>query len=152
MIKIKEWFYKFFISHFYLKEKKEIYDRGYAHGIEDQRLKDEIDALERMKSWTIDPQQVIGYLQNGTIMLGGEQVTERQLKNLKAEIRTLNEFEIYGIFINTVRKLALDKAVITATDLYSPKGNEMVLAGKMMVYNLDVLRTIISRIDKAKIK
>jgi hypothetical protein len=152
MQSFKDWIYKTFIHQLYVKSTKSAYDMGYLNGLKEQRLKYELDALERMKSWTIDPEKVIGYMQNGTILLNGQEISERQLKNLKAEVRGLKTFELYEIFINTVRKLAIDKAVLKASDLYSLKGNEEVLAGKMMVFNLDVLSTIVNRIDKAKIK
>lgn len=148
---MKDWLYRKFFQKQYLKWSKQGYDRGYSHGKEDQRLSDELQSMEMVKSWLIDPDKVFSTTKTGIIMLNGKQITSVELKNLKAEVRTFQNFMLYGILVNSIRKLAIDKAVLTATDLYSPKGNEQVLAGKMMIYNIDIIQTIINRIDKAKI-
>lgn len=105
-----------------------------------------------LESWSVSPEAVFSVTKTGLIMLNGEQITTQELKNLKSEVRALKEFQIYRILQHTLRQKAIEKAVLTSTDLYSLKGNEQVLAGKMMVYSLDILKTIIESVDKAKLK
>lgn len=85
-------------------------------------------------------------------MLNGQQITTPELKNLKSEVKALKEFQIYKIIQSTLRQKAIEKAVLSSTDLYSLKGNEQVLAGKMMVYSLDIIKTIIQNVDNSKLK
>lgn len=151
MQKIKDWIYRTLLRQQYLKWQKEGYNRGFDHAAEHYRLSHDIQSQKLIESWVIDADKVFSFTKAGMITLRGEQITEKELRNLKAEVRTFKQFEIYLLFINTVRKLAVDKAILQSTDLYSPKGNEQVLAGKMMVYDLDVLKTILERIDKAKV-
>lgn len=113
------------------------------------RLSKQVNPIE---SWSVNPQSVFSVSNTGLILLNGEQITSQELKNLKSEVRALKEFQIYNILQNTLRQKAVEKAVLTSTDLYSLKGNEQVLAGKMMVYSLDILKTIIESVDKAKVK
>lgn len=106
---------------------------------------------DMQESWFVDPEYIFGLSKGGLITLNGNQITTQELKNLKSEIRALKEFEIYKILQTTLRQKAIEKAVLTSTDLYSLKGNEQVLAGKMMVYSLDIIKTIINDIDAAKL-
>lgn len=103
-------------------------------------------------SWMVDPNYVFSIGKTGMILLNGDQITSQELKNLKSEVRALKEFEIYKILQATLRQKAIERAILTSTDLYSLKGNEQVLAGKMMVFSLDVIKTIINDIDAAKMK
>lgn len=164
MNKIKKWWNKpkEIISQFHNgleAGKKEGYERGVADS-EDSMSKlrtyylGEITKLknDEAKSWLVDPEFVFSVSKAGNALLNGDQITTAELRNLKAEVHALKEFQIYKILQNTLRQKALEKAVLTSTDLYSLKGNEQVLSGKMMVWNLDVLKTIVNSIDKAKIK
>jgi len=103
-------------------------------------------------SWFVDPEKVLTVNASGLVFLKGEQITERELLNLKSEIRSIKGMQFYDLVQNTIRAKAVEKAVLTSTDLYSLKGNEQVLAGKMMIYNLDIIKTLVEKIDKAKIK
>lgn len=112
----------------------------------------QIEELKKndISKWLVDPDWVFALSKSGLVLLNGEQITTAELKNLKSEVRAFKEFQIYKILQNTLRQKAIDKSVLASTDLYSLKGNEQVLGGKMMVYNLDIIQTIINRIDKAK--
>ncbi len=107
---------------------------------------------EKANSWLIDPDYVFSVGKSGQIILDGAQITTPELKSLKSEVKALKEFRLWKIIQSTLRTKAIEKAVLTSTDLYSLKGNEQVLAGKMMVYNLDIIKTIITAIDKANMK
>lgn len=108
--------------------------------------------LERQKSWHVDPDYVFAISKNGNILLNGQQITTPELKNLKSEVRALKEFQIWKVIQSTLRQKAIEKAILNSTDLYSLQGNEQVLAGKMMVYSLDIIKTIIANVDSSKIK
>lgn len=144
------------------KDLQKEYSRGYNAGLDhaDQQLQDirsyymiEIEKIKNkhLESWHVEPDLVISVNKTGLILLNGEQLTIPELKNLKSEVHALKEFQIYKILQNTVRQKAIEKAILASTDLYTPKGNEQVLAGKMMVYNLDIIKTIIDQVDKARV-
>ncbi len=140
---------------------KSEYDRGFRAALEQSEASmdtlrgyylSQIEDLKKkdLSMWLVDPDWIFAVTKGGLIQLNGEQVTTQELKNLKSEVRALKEFQIYKIMQNTIRQKAIEKAVLVSTDLYSAKGNEQVLGGKMMVYNLDIIQTIMNRIDKAK--
>lgn len=106
---------------------------------------------EEIASWFVEPYYVFSVSKSGSILLNGEQITLQELKNFKSEVRALKDMQVWRIVQNTIRQKAIEKAVLTSTDLYSLKGNEQILAGKMMIWNLDVIKTIIDDIDKAKL-
>lgn len=101
-------------------------------------------------TWYVDPELVFAVTKTGLIQLNGKQVTAMELKNMKSEVRAMKEFTVYKVIDMTLRQKAIEKAVLTSTDLYSLKGNEQVLAGKMMIYNLDIIKTILNAIEKSK--
>lgn len=109
------------------------------------------NSVDPALSWMVDPNYVFAIGKAGQILLNGDQITTAELKNLKSEIRAFKEFHIYKIIQSTLRQKAIEKAILASTDLYSLKGNEQVLAGKMMVFSLDVIKTIVEDIDKARL-
>ncbi len=104
----------------------------------------------QLAQWSVDPDYVFSVSKTGIIMLNGQQITIRELKNLKSEVRAIKEFQIWKVLQNTLKQKAIEKGMLQATDLYSLAGNEQVLSGKMMIFNLDIFKTIIDRIDSAK--
>lgn len=132
-------------------EKQECLDRELLNR-RVRMLTDEIDRLKSPNSWLVDPESVFSISKTGLIMLNGAQITDRELKNLKSEVRALRDFELFKVLQNTLRQKAVEKALLSSTDLYSLKGNEQVLAGKMMIWSLDIIKTIVNDIDKAKTK
>lgn len=103
-----------------------------------------------LEKWSIDPDYIFSVSKTGLVMLNGQQVTSSELKNLKSEVRAIKEFQIWKVLQNTLKQKAIEKGMLQATDLYSLAGNEQVLSGKMMIFNLDIFKSIIERIDKAK--
>lgn len=106
----------------------------------------------KAESWLVDPDYVFAVGKSGQILLNGVQITTPELKSLKSEVKALKEFKIWQVIQSTLRQKAIEKAVLNSTDLYSLRGNEQVLAGKMMIFNLDIQKTIINAIEKAIIK
>lgn len=148
--KFKDWLYRCFLAKKYLEWKQKHYAQGYEHAKADADHWWKSKVSEMEKSWFVDPDNIFSIGRTGFIMLGGQQIGDKELANLKSEVRALKSMQIYEIMQHTTRQKALERSVIGATDLYSAKGNEQVLAGKMMVYSLDIIKTVIDRIDKAK--
>ena len=154
LTKIKNWM---------SKPSKDRFNEGYTKGMQDsddsmRKIRayymDEIEKIKnkQLESWMTDPNFVFSVSKTGLVLLNGEQLSTPELKNLKSEVRALKEFQIYKVLQHTLRQKAIEKAILTSTDLYSPKGNEQVLAGKMMIYSLDIVKTIIESVDNAKVK
>lgn len=161
--KVYNFLFTQFLSQRQLSLLKQSYKKGYNHASADNEMKyrDEIKILidqyevklnSMLESWFIDPEKVFTVTKTGIIMLNGQQITTMELNNLKAEVRAFKSMQIYEIVQHTVRQKAIEKAILTSTDLYTQKGNEQVLAGKMMIWDLDIIKTIIKRIDEAKVK
>lgn len=138
----------------YRKEVEERYEKHLKSMEADFRIMIDFEKnklVEQNKNnWLVDPEMVFSVSKAGNVMLGGQQITANELKNLKAEVKALKDFEIWKVLQHTLRAKAIEKAVLTSTDLYSLKGNEQVLGGKMMVFSLDVMKTIIQNIGSAK--
>lgn len=142
--KIKNWIYKDYIR------KCEVTHTFKQSEMYKLRIEQLIVQQTQKESWLVDPEYVFAVSKTGLVQLNGQQITSLELKNLKSEVRALKDFSIWKIVLATLREKAIEKAVLTSTDLYSLKGNEQVLAGKMMIYNLDIIKTIIDKIEKAK--
>ncbi len=148
---------------------KKVYQSGYEEGkastafardqltgayemrIKAMQAEMEKSRMDYLSLWMVDPNYVFSVTKTGIILLNGVQITNQELKNLKSEIHALKEFEIYKVLQNTLRQKAIEKSVLFSTDLYTQKGNEQVLAGKMMIFSLDIIRTIINDIDRSKL-
>lgn len=76
------------------------------------------------------------------LFLNGELVTENEAKSLKEEVRFLKNTRLWSIFQNTLANQAR-KTMFELSKDYDDMRN-----GKMMLYNLDVQKNILSAIDK----
>lgn len=90
----------------------------------------------------VDAREVVVVTQDHKLFIGGEQLTEIELKNLQAEVKALKTFRIWSLFQNTVKQKAIETGFIKAETW------ERTMAGKMMLLNLDVLRSIVDAIEK----
>lgn len=81
----------------------------------------------------------------GVIKLRGEQLSDLEVQELKAEVASFSRFRLWKIFHETLRQTAIDKAISQSTDF------DQVLAGKMMLYNLLVQKMVMEAITKAKV-
>lgn len=84
----------------------------------------------------IDPTQVLQVAKNGMLLLNGEPITEIELTNLQQEVKALKNFRVWRIMQETVRERAIEKGLLTSTKW------EETLAGKMMIHNLGLLKSI----------
>lgn len=150
--KIKDWIYRKLIQKQHLRWSFDAQKKGYAHGYEDARLKFAMEEQKMLEKWFVDPDKVFSISKSNNIMLNGKQITDKEFRNLQAEVRAIKTMQVYEILQNTLRQKAVEKGVLQSSDLYSLKGNEQILASKMMIFNLDVEKSIINRIDAYKWK
>ncbi len=93
----------------------------------------------------IDPYHVLTYVEKiGVLKLGGEQLSDREVEELKAEADYFTRTRLYRIYHETLRQKAVEKGFYESTD------QDQVLAGKMMVHSLAVQKMIIAAILNAK--
>lgn len=76
------------------------------------------------------------------LYISGAPIGEVELQNLKQEVRTLKQLHIWRIMQETVRNEAIEYGFFSSTDW------ERTLAGKMMVHNLGLLKSMVDAIEK----
>ena len=103
------------------------------------KLNTSLDAREVLAGMANEKGETVG------LTLGGEKLSDEAIKELKGEIDYLKKTRIWSILNETVRKLAIDKAINQSTDF------EQVLSGKMMLHDLGIINSIIGAIDSVKI-
>ena len=79
-------------------------------------------------------------------LLGGEKVSKEYLSRLKSDANILKDMEIWKIFEHTIRAQA-HKAMFVKSENF-----EDVLAGKLMLYNLDVQRKIVDTLSEINLQ
>lgn len=142
---LKRWFYKSFVQKYFIEAIQEARDKGLRYAKTDRdeevsRLKSQMNEFHR--NWYLSSEDVVSVDKSGTIiLLGGEKITEAELKNLRAEVKTLKNFRIWKIFQETLRQKAIEKAVLNSTD------REQTLAGKMMIHDIGVMKSIVALFD-----
>lgn len=128
-------------------DKRLEYQRGYEDG--QQKSEQLIDKLatDRYtdKHWLVNPVNVLYASESGQVFINREPITKDEIKVLKEEIRYLTNCRIWSIFQETLRAKAIEKAVMHSTNF------EQVLAGKMMVHNLGIIKSIVETIEKLKV-
>jgi len=105
---------------------------------EDEVLKKATE-LYTAKNWLVNPYEVMECDKKG-LKINGEAVTEIELKNLKQEVKTLEQFRIWQIIQETLKQKAIEKAVLQSENY------EQVVAGKMMIHNLGIIKSIVNLI------
>ena len=97
---------------------------------------------------TVDPNHFVSFVEKKgsptIVKLAGQQISDVELRNLQAEIKTLKTFRIWSIFQNTIGEYARQVMFERSKDFEDMK------SGKLMLYNLEVLRDIIKKIEDAK--
>lgn len=78
------------------------------------------------------------------MLLGGELLTEVDLKNLQAEIKALKAFRIWSIFQQTLKQKAIQMGLVESETW------ERTMSAKMMLLNLDVMKSIVDVLEQAK--
>lgn len=147
--KVKDWLYKKFISKGLQEVRKEARESGYSHGYYDaekiyKEKEKHLSLLE--KEWTIDPEEVVHITEAGLIFINGTQISDIEIKEIKAEARALKNFRIYKIFQETLKQKAVEKSVLQS------KNFEEVLAGKMMIHSVGIIKSIVDLFDKYILK
>lgn len=90
----------------------------------------------------VDPQEVVLVNQSNELFVGGVKLTDIELKNIQAEVKALKSFRLWSLFQNTVKQKAIETGFVKAETW------ERTMAGKMMLLNLDVLKSIVDSIER----
>lgn len=77
---------------------------------------------------------------NGLVYLNGEQISDQELFNLAEETRALETWKVWGIVQNTLSDMARKTMNEKATTY------EDMMSGKLILYALDIQRSILSSI------
>lgn len=117
---------------------KKTYNEGFEKGVQETAEK---FAEIRMREWQVDKYNVLE-IKNGKVFVGGEALVEAEINKLQAELKALEEFRIWNIMQETIRQKAVEKAVLHSENW------EQVLAGKMMIHNLGIIKSILEVIKK----
>jgi len=155
LVKIKELLYRKLLSDQYLKWRMEAQKRGYEQGYADaeEQYKAELEFHKErysliQREWVVDPEDVLTVNDKGIILLNGEQISDLEAKELKAEAKAIKNFRLFKILQETLRQKGIEKSVLHSTDLSSTKGNEAVLGGKMMIHAIGVQKSIVDVLEK----
>lgn len=145
--KIKDWLYVALIQKDRLQIQEEAQKRGYEYGFHD--AKEQYDAQKYRYNllsdqWFVSVTDFLEVDRNGKLYLGGEEMTEPEIKAIKEEIKYLDKTRVWHIFQETLRQKAIDKAMLNSTEW------EHVLAGKMMIHSLGIFKSIVEAIKRHK--
>lgn len=103
-------------------------------------------ADEYMKKTNFPPLDVTEVLlatKEGILLLGSP-ITDMELKSLQEEVRALKQFRIWKIMQETIRHKAIEKGITLSTQW------EEVLAAKMMLHDLGIMKSVVDAIEGYK--
>ena len=147
--KFRNWVYvTFFSFHFnqvVAKARKNAEEYGKAMGFLEglEKGRQEISSLIKDDLY-IDINSVISET-DGKTYLGNNLITEQDKENLIAEAKTINSFTYWKLVQETIKQRATEKSMLLSTEW------EHVLAGKMMLDNLNIQRKILKLILSLKV-
>lgn len=106
-----------------------------------EQVKEEAMNQYTAEHWLVNPFHVL-HTDSGNIFINGTKITEVEREELRAQAKTLLELRVWKILQETLKQQAIDKSVLLS------KTWEEVLAGKMMVHNLGIIRTVVELLAK----
>lgn len=106
----------------------------------DKFLEKEIMKYYTDKHWLVNPYDVISYDSKGGIRINNQPITELEIRDLKQEVASLEQFRIWQILQETIKQKAIEKAVLQSENY------DQVLSGKLMIHNLGIIKSIIELI------
>ncbi len=135
------------------------YARGYVHGREVETeiqskvieaLRAEIDRLRIFRPIDIErvaviPQEVID-TRNNVIYLGPNKITPSEANRLKEEAKQIKMLHIWSVLQETLKQKAIEKGH------YLSQSFEELLASKMMLHSLGVIRSIVDMCASLQVK
>jgi hypothetical protein len=100
---------------------------------------------QRIKNWLLSEllcaqvvEDIITQDKQKNIYIGGEKITQQELKVIQEEIKFVKETRLWSIINETIKADAQRKMFVSA------KTTDDLFAGKMMLYNLDLINKCIS--------
>lgn len=97
----------------------------------------------------VNPFEVIKHNKaTGTVILGGQKLTEAEIKGFKSDIAILNNLKLWKVLQESTKQYAIDWA-LTGTPLEDEKQEQLRhLTGKMWLQCLGTQQEIIKIIEK----
>ena len=103
-------------------------------------------AKNKLRNWVIGnliitskPEDVFS-IKNGVFMFGNEQMSHEEIKSMQEEIKFIEKTRVWTILVATLESDAQEKMFLKSTSF------DDMWAGKMMLYNLSVVKNILRRI------
>lgn len=103
----------------------------------------------RLISWlakgllpVVDTKELIVFTKNGKIFVGGEELTQGEINNLKSEARVIEQMRLWSIIVNKLNEKAQSKVYEESVDITD------LLFGKTVLYVLNVQKQIINKLKK----
>lgn len=145
-LKLKDWIYRQFVSKSLIELRQEAYDRGYDHGSKqfEEKLDYIVNERYTAQHWLVNPDDVLTVNDKGFVFLNGKSITDIEVKELKAEVKAFKNFKLWRILQETIRQKAIEKSVLQS------KNFDEVVAGKMMIHNIGIIKSIVELIDNYK--
>jgi hypothetical protein len=161
--RVTEYFFNFFhrnIVDLSADKFTEGFGTGYAKAYNREEIMGKLEVIENRldklaerkepQKWDgVDQNAIIDARQgrDGTLLvyIGGELIDKERLMQLKGELEAWRRTDLYRIMGETIKGKAIQKIVIES------KSWEEDIAGKMMLHNLGIERSIMDTIEKAKI-
>lgn len=117
------------------------FSRGFKEGFDVGRS--DLDK-EKQASLYINIDEVFTE-KDGKRYLGNRKLTDQELENLLAEAKAIHSFTFWHLVQETIKQKAIEKSVLHSTEW------EHVLAGKMMLYNLNIQKEIFKSLLAIKV-
>jgi hypothetical protein len=93
---------------------------------------------------SVDVNDII-HSEKGKLFIGGREVEENEMRSLVSEAKALEGFRLWNIMQETVKNEAMDKGFNKSVSF------DDLMTAKLMLYNLDVLNSIV-KVIKSKEK
>lgn len=130
----------------YETQKQLQYQKGYneAKAHFDALVEQRAQTKYSNQNWLVDPLNVLMFSTTGKVFLNNEQIPKKLAENLKTEAVYLRSSSLWSLLQETLKQKAIEKAVINSVNF------EQVLAGKLMIHNLGIIKTLVDRIAELK--
>jgi hypothetical protein len=116
------------------------------------KLETELENLKNQveEYWFVDKNKVFSVTNTGLIKLGDNPMTRQELSVLKADIKTFKQMSFLGVLFETIKQKSIEKSVINSNVNSVKQTNLELLAGKMMLHNLGIMKSIIDLVEKSQ--
>jgi len=96
-------------------------------------------------NWLVNPLHVFQVSPSGIPYLGLEPISKQSAKTLHTDAKLIKDMLLYEVLQTTLRQKAIDQALKNSTEW------EHVLPGKIMLYNLDIIQSVVDACEKMRV-